>query len=115
MIVVIFEVQFAGGKKEAYFKLAEKLKPELGTIPGFISGERFESLSNEGKFVSLSFWESMEAVEQWRNTEAHRLAQMQGHNSIIAEFRIRVAQVLRDYTMTERAEAPADSRVWLKK
>ncbi|HTE15283.1 MAG TPA: antibiotic biosynthesis monooxygenase [Burkholderiales bacterium] len=110
MITVIFEVQPAPGKAAAYFDIAASLRPELARLDGFISIERFESVTQPGKFVSISFWRDEEAVRAWRNVEGHRIAQAQGRDGIFAGYRIRVASVLRDYSMTSRDEAPADSR-----
>ena len=110
MIAVIFEVWPAGGRAGEYFDIAASLRPELEKIEGFISIERFESLTTKGKFLSLSFWRDDEAVRRWRNLEAHRRAQARGRGGIFADYRLRVASVVRDYGMSERAGAPADSK-----
>jgi heme-degrading monooxygenase HmoA len=110
MIAVIFEAQPHSGRKDNYLDAAETLRPLLAEIDGFISIERFESLTNPGKILSLSFWRDEEAVRQWRNVEAHRRIQHAGRQSIFADYRLRVADVVRDYGMNERAEAPDDSR-----
>ena len=109
MIAVIFEVVPAAGRAQAYFDLAADLKPYLVEIDGFISIERFESLAEPGKFLSLSFWRDEAAIAAWRNLQPHRAAQSAGRESILAGYRLRVASVLRDYGMTERSDAPADS------
>ncbi len=110
MIAVIFEVEPAAGKGDAYLGLAADLKPLLAGIEGFISIERFESLANPGKLLSLSFWRDEAAVKAWRNTEEHRQAQAAGRGGVFAGYRLRIAHVVRDYGLTERTEAPADSR-----
>ncbi|HEX3097352.1 MAG TPA: antibiotic biosynthesis monooxygenase [Usitatibacter sp.] len=110
MVVVIFEVWPASGRAPEYLDLAAKLKPELEKMDGFVSIERFESLTTKGKILSLSTWRDEEAVRAWRNREAHRAAQAKGRHGVFADYRIRVAAVLRDYGMKERAEVPADSR-----
>ena len=110
MIAVIFEVTPAPGRTQAYLDLAASLKPELERCDGFISIERFASLATEGKILSLSFWRDEEAVQRWRNVEQHRIAQARGRGGIFADYRLRVAAVIRDYGMRERAEAPPDSR-----
>lgn len=110
MIAVIFEVMPAPGRKQEYLDLAAALRPELEQQEGFISIERFASLSNEGKLLSLSYWRDEEAVKNWRSIEAHRLAQARGRAGVFADYRLRVASVLRDYGMNERDQAPADSR-----
>lgn len=110
MIAVIFEVQPAEGKAAEYFELAAALRPELAKLDGFISIERFESVTTRGKFVSISFWRDEAAVQAWRNVEGHRAAQAKGRGGIFADYRIRVASVMRDYSMSARDEAPADSR-----
>jgi len=110
MIAVIFEVIPAPGRKQDYLDLAARLKPELEKIDGFVSIERFASLTNEGKILSLSVWRDEDAVTRWRNLEGHRAAQTKGRSAIFADYRLRVASVIRDYGMFERDQAPADSR-----
>lgn len=110
MIAVIFEVVPRGGQQDAYLEIATRLRPLLETIDGFISVERFESLSQPGKILSLSFWRDENAVAQWRAVAEHRAAQSAGRADIFADYRLRVASVVRDYGMRERAEAPADSK-----
>lgn len=109
MIAVIFEVWPAEGERQHYLDIAASLRPLLSQIDGFISVERFESLSKPGKLLSLSFWRDEEAIAQWRRLEAHRAAQQRGRAGVFTDYRLRVAGVLRDYGMRERAEAPADS------
>jgi heme-degrading monooxygenase HmoA len=108
MIAVIFEVEPAAGAQPLYLSLAAELKPLLQDIDGFISIERFESLSQPGKLLSLSFWRDEAAVRQWRQLESHRSAQQQGRTGLFADYRLRVATVERDYGLLERAQAPAD-------
>ena len=110
MIAVIFEVEPTPGRKDDYLDAAGMLRPLLAEADGFISVERFESLTQPGKILSLSFWRDEAAVAAWRNTEEHRVAQSAGRAGIFAGYRLRIAQVLRDYGMEERGEAPADSR-----
>ncbi|AGB43303.1 putative enzyme involved in biosynthesis of extracellular polysaccharides [Mesorhizobium australicum WSM2073] len=110
MIAVIFEVQPAQGRREAYLSIAADLRPLLDGIDGFISVERFQSLADPNRVLSLSFWRDEEAVKAWRNTEEHRQAQRAGRGGIFAGYRLRIAHVLRDYGLAERDEAPADSR-----
>ena len=110
MIAVIFEVKPNTDRKDAYLSAAAELRPLLDKIDGFISIERFESLTEPGKILSLSFWRDEEAVEQWRNLPQHRRVQQAGRQSIFADYRLRVASVLRDYGMTDREQAPADSK-----
>ena len=110
MIAVIFEVEPADGKRDAYLGIAADLRPLLDGIDGFVSVERFQSLANPQRVLSLSFWRDEEAVRAWRNTEEHRQAQKAGRGGVFAGYRLRIAQVIRDYGMTEREGAPADSR-----
>ena len=110
MLAVIFEVWPAAGRAAEYFDLAAALKADLGKIDGFISIERFESLTTPGKFLSLSFWRDEEAIRQWRNLDTHRVAQAKGRGEVFADYRLRVAAVMRDYGMKERVGAPPDSR-----
>lgn len=110
MIAVIFEVIPAPGRKQEYLDIAAALRPELEKQDGFISIERFASLTNEGKVLSLSFWRDEQAVKAWRQLEGHRLAQARGRDGVFADYRLRVAGVLRDYGMSVREQAPADSR-----
>ena len=106
MIAVIFEVWPADGRAADYFDLAARLKPELQEIDGFVSVERFESLTTPGKIVSISFWRDEAAVRRWRELASHRAAQAEGRGGIFADYRLRVASVLRDYGMRERTEVP---------
>jgi heme-degrading monooxygenase HmoA len=110
MIAVIFEVWPAEGGRDAYLGIAVALRPLLDEIDGFLSIERFQSLSDDGKLLSLSFWRDEAAVAQWRKLEAHRAAQAKGRASVFRDYRLRIARVVRDYGMSERAEAPSDSR-----
>jgi len=110
MIAVIFEVWPKDGKAAEYFDIAASLRPALEELDGFISIERFESVTQRGKFVSISFWRDEAAVAAWRNVEDHRMAQTQGREGIFADYRIRVASVMRDYSMNSRDQAPGDSR-----
>lgn len=110
MIAVIFEVWPAAGRARDYFDTAAALKADLERMEGFISVERFESLTTPGKYLSLSFWRDEDAVRRWRNLEEHRRMQSAGRQSIFADYRLRVASVIRDYGMSERAQAPGDSR-----
>ncbi len=105
MIAVIFEVTMNDGKADDYFDLAAALRPELEQIDGFISVERFQSTTTADKYVSLSFWRDEEAIAEWLGHTDHRLAQARGKDEIFADFRIRVATVMRDYTLADRATA----------
>ncbi|UPT64311.1 MAG: antibiotic biosynthesis monooxygenase [Hyphomonadaceae bacterium JAD_PAG50586_4] len=108
MIAVIFEVEPAD--RDAYFRIAGELRALLDDIDGFISIERFQSLSDEGRVLSLSFWRDESAIAQWRVLEAHRAAQALGRRDVLHNYRLRVAHVVRDYGMLERNQAPTDSQ-----
>ncbi|MEQ1552277.1 antibiotic biosynthesis monooxygenase [Sphingorhabdus sp.] len=110
MIAVLFEVWPAPGKTQHYLDLAAALRKELSQLDGFLSIERFESLSEPGKFLSLSFFRDEQAVAQWRNSTRHRATQSKGRDGVFSDYRLRVAHVLRDYGLTDRAQAPDDSR-----
>lgn len=110
MIAVIFEVCPHPHSKQHYLDLAAALAPQLHTMDGFLSIERFQSLNEAAKIVSLSFWRDEEAVARWRNTEAHRAAQTAGRSGVFQDYRLRIAQVVRDYGLNDRTQAPADSR-----
>ena len=110
MIAVIFEFTPAEGRFPEYMDLVGTLKADLERADGFISLERFESITTKGKYVSLQFWRDEEAVRKWRNLQRHREAQAKGRGGIFKSYRLRIAEVVRDYTMEERAQAPADSR-----
>ena len=109
MIAVIFEFTPAPGRFPDYMALVGQLKPELDKAEGFISLERFESITTPGKFVSLQFWRDEASVAKWRNLQKHREAQKAGRGGIFASYRLRIAAVSRDYTMDGRGQAPADS------
>lgn len=112
MIAVIFEVWPADGQAGRYLDIAAELRPLLDDIDGFVSIERFESLTTPGKILSLSFWRDEEAVRQWRTMEQHRAAQDVGRHEVFRTYRLRIAGVVRDYGMDARDQAPADSRVF---
>ena len=109
MIAVIFEGIAQEDRKEAYLDVAARLRPLLENIDGFLSIERFQSLTTPGKILSLSFWRDEETVRQWRNLEQHREVQRAGRSSIFEQYRIRVAEVVRDYGLDDRQQAPRDS------
>jgi heme-degrading monooxygenase HmoA len=109
MIAVIFEFTPAPGRFADYMALVGELRPELEKAEGFISLERFESITVPGKFVSLQFWRDEQSIARWRNLQQHREAQKRGRGGILASYRLRIAGVVRDYAMDERAQAPADS------
>jgi heme-degrading monooxygenase HmoA len=110
MIAVIFEVWPADGRETDYLDLAAALRSDLTTIEGFVSVERFRSITEPTKLLSLSFWRDEESVARWRNHAAHRNTQAAGRAGVFADYRLRVAGVDRDYTLRDRAEAPKDSR-----
>lgn len=109
MIAVIFEFTPADGRKQDYFDLVAGLKPELEKAEGFLSIERFESITTPGKFVSLQFWRDEECIRKWRNLQQHREAQAKGRGGVFSGYRLRIASVIRDYTLDDRAQAPKDS------
>ena len=109
MIAVIFEFTPAEGRFPDYMKLVGELKADLDKADGFISLERFESITTKGKFVSLQFWRDEEAVRKWRNVQKHREAQKKGRAGIFKSYRLRIASVIRDYEMDRREQAPRDS------
>ncbi|MCG6903153.1 MAG: antibiotic biosynthesis monooxygenase [Rhodobacter sp.] len=110
MIAIIFEVEPAEGRRQDYLDVAADMRPLVRQIDGFISVERFESLTNPGKMLSLSYFRDEEAVEQWRKLSGHRAAQSKGRHGIFKDYRLKVAHVLRDYGMFDRDQAPDDSR-----
>lgn len=109
MIAVIFELEPNEGATPGYFDHAAALRPTLESINGFISVERFESLSQPGRYLSLSFWRDEAAVRRWRCQPQHRAAQQDGRAAVLANYRLRVAIVVRDYGLHEREQVPADS------
>lgn len=110
MIAVIFEVKTADGRQSVYLDIAAELRPLLDEIEGFISVERFQSFSDPNKILSMSFFENEEALCRWRNLSAHRGAQARGRNGVFEDYRLRIANVVRDYGMFDRTQAPPDSR-----
>jgi len=109
VIAVIFEVEPRAGRRAEYLGLADELRPLLAAIDGFVSIERFESLARPGRLLSLSYWRDEAAVRAWRNVEAHRDAQRAGRREVFADYRLRVAEVMRSYGPDDRAEAPGDA------
>lgn len=110
MIAIIFELEPAEGRRAEYLDIAAEMRPLVDRIDGFISVERFQSLTNPDKLLSVSFFRDEAAVDEWRRLAAHRRAQAKGRDGIFSDYRLRVAQVIRDYGMADRAEAPSDSR-----
>ena len=110
MIAVIFEFTPADGRFSDYSDLAAGLGPVVKDFDGFLSIERFQSITSPAKFVSLSFWRDEEAVRKWRNVQQHREAQAKGRGGIFSSYRLRIASVIRDYEQDKREQAPADSR-----
>ena len=110
MMAVIFEVRPADGRQDDYLGIAASLRADLDSIDGFISVERFQSLSDPKKLLSLSFWRDEKAVEKWRNHPSHRESQIEGRARIFSDYRLRIAAVVRDYGKADRAEVPNDSR-----
>ena len=110
MIAVLFEAWPTEGQGQAYLDLAAALRPKLEAGDGFVSIERFESLSEPGKLLSLSFWRDEAAVAAWRNGAEHRAVQARGRGGVFSDYRLRVAEVMRDYGLGDRGEAPPDSR-----
>jgi len=110
MFAVIFELEVTPQNADEYFEIAGALREELDHIDGFISIERFESVVTPGKFVSLSFWRDEDAIKSWRTLDTHRKAQIKGRKSIFTDYRLRVAEVIRDYGLNKRDQAPKDSR-----
>lgn len=110
MIAVIFEFTAVPGRRDEYLELAAGLSDAVKGFDGFLSIERFQSLGNPDRYVSLSFWRDEEAVRKWRNLQQHREAQARGRGGIFSAYRLRIASVIRDYEMDQRAQAPADSR-----
>jgi len=110
LIAVIFEFEPNAGRTDDYMDIASQLRPIVEKIDGFISIERFESLSQPGKILSLSFWRDEEAVNEWRNIAEHRQAQRDGRNGIFSDYRLRIASVIRNYGMHDRDEVPEDSK-----
>jgi heme-degrading monooxygenase HmoA len=108
MIAVIFEADPKQGRAAEYFDIATALRPLVERIDGFISIERFESVSHPGKFLSLSFWRDEAAIAEWRKADAHRGAQQRGRAELFARYRLRIAQVVRDYGPNDREQAPND-------
>jgi heme-degrading monooxygenase HmoA len=109
MIAVIFEVLPKPGRAARYLEIAAQLRPLLDGVDGFISVERFESLAQPGKYLSLSYWRDEAAVRTWRNNAAHRQGQNAGRDEVFDDYRLRVAAVLRDYGMFDRAQVPDES------
>lgn len=110
MVTVIFEVIPKAEGRDEYLAIAASLREHLAGTPGFISIERFQSLTDPEKLLSLSFWEDEAAVKEWRNLEEHRIAQAKGRNSLFKDYRIRVGSISRDYSMSARGQAPQDSK-----
>ena len=113
-VVVLFEVKPTKEGKERYLELAAMLKPMLSGFEGFVRAERFESLNEEGKLLSMNIWTDEEAVTRWRNVMEHRMSQKEGKQNLFESYQIRVCSVIRSYSDTDRTQAPADSNAFLE-
>ena len=111
MIVVIFEVEPADGRRDDYLDTAAAMRPVVEKVEGFISGERFQSLTDPKKILSLSFFKDDDAVRRWRDQPSHRSAQAKGRSGLFDDYRLRIATVIRDYGMLDREQAPNDSKL----
>lgn len=111
MIAVIFEVYPTEGRKNDYLDIAAQMRPMVEQVEGFISVERFQSLTDPNKVLSLSFFQDEAAIVRWRNLAAHRNAQAKGRSGVFDDYRLRIANVVRDYGMFDRAQAPSDSKM----
>lgn len=111
MIAVIFEVHPTEGRKNDYLDIAAQMRPMVEQVEGFISVERFQSLTDPNKVLSLSFFQDEAAIVRWRNVAAHRNAQAKGRSGVFDDYRLRIANVVRDYGMIDRAQAPSDSKM----
>ena len=111
MIAVLFESKPHPGQKDAYLAAGARLGPLVESFDGFIEIERFESITNPGKVIAISYWRDEESVERWRNLEVHRKITNTSRRTIFADYRLRVARIIRDYTMRDRGQAPEDSKV----
>jgi heme-degrading monooxygenase HmoA len=111
VIAIIFEVWPAEGHEQRYFDLAAALKSELETMDGFVSVERFRSLTEPGKFPSLSIWRDEASIQRWRNLDSHRAAQAEGRGGVFSNYRLRVGSIIRDYGLSDRKQVPKDSQI----
>jgi len=111
MIAVIFEVIPETDCKGEYLDMAAQLRPELEKVDGFISIERFQSLSDPSRLLSLSFWRDEDSIKQWRTMKLHRAAQVRGRTTVFKDYRLRIADVMRDYGMSDRSQAPTNSKM----
>lgn len=113
-ILVSFEVKPAKAGMQKYLDLAAMLKPMLAGFEGFIRAERFSSLNEDGKLLSMNVWTDETAVERWRNVMQHRMSQKEGREKLFESYKITVCSEIRSYTDTERAQAPQDSDQYFK-
>jgi heme-degrading monooxygenase HmoA len=108
MIVVLFEAQLRPGQQQTYLDLAANLRPEVQRVDGFLSIERFTSLNDPQKILSVSCWRDELSLSKWRQFPAHRAAQAEGRENVFLDYHLRITQVIRDYGMNDRAAAPQD-------
>lgn len=110
MIVMIFEYTVIEEQMDNYLHESTELRRHLGKIDGFISVERFSSSTTPGKFLAIGYFETEDAVRQWRNLPEHRRAQTLGRKRFFSGYRLVMAEAIRDYTHDMRDQAPGDSR-----
>lgn len=108
-IIVLFEVKPTKEGMDRYLELAKMLKPMLNGFKGFQSAERFRSISDDGKLLSMSVWDSEDDIKIWRNIAEHRLSQAEGKNKLFENYKITICSTIREYGLNDRENAPKDS------
>ncbi len=98
MIGLFFEVLPKAGREETYFEMARLLRPELDKHDGLVFIDRYRSLSTGGLILSHQLWSSEECLIRWRENTKHKTVQRAGREQHFADYRLRVARLIREWT-----------------
>lgn len=79
-----------------YAAMAQRMEELASQQPGFLGIES----ARDGLGITVSYWESEEAIRAWHSNAEHQLAQQRGYSDWYASFHLRVARVERAYSFT---------------
>ena len=78
---------------EGYTEMAMAMEELAKQQPGYLG---FES-ARDGLGISVSYWESLEAIASWKAIAEHRLAQQYGQEKWYSWYKVRICRVEREY------------------
>lgn len=95
--VVVFTSQRADGGDAEYADTAARMEELAAEQPGFLGIESARSPGGLG--ITVSYWDSREAVEAWRANAEHLVAQRRGRDEWYVDYAVRVGRVERERRM----------------